>query len=99
MFDALLICLMLWTRLPEPPPARTCAPAGGLSVHSNVKALFADPWPEALISMMLATLLRRTRCTPTMARGCLELAAALAAAAPSRVTRDQMQVLWEAAPG
>jgi len=72
---------------------------GGLSVHSNVKALFADPWPEALISMMLATLLRRIRCTPSMAKGCFELAAALAAAAPSRVTKDQMQVLWESAPG
>eukprot|EP00983_Pelagomonas_calceolata_P125604 1161223-Pelagomonas_calceolata.AAC.9 len=49
--------------------------------------------------MMLATLLRRIRCTPSMAKGCFELAAALAAAAPSRVTKDQMQVLWESAPG
>ena len=102
------LCAGPWSQCLPPSPPHALHPhtvfllnvrTGVLSVHSVVKALFADPWPEALTSLTLSTLLRRMHCTPTMATSCMELAAALAAAVPSRVTKDQLQVLWEAAPG
>uniref|UniRef100_A0A7S0WTL6 SH3 domain-containing protein n=1 Tax=Chlamydomonas leiostraca TaxID=1034604 RepID=A0A7S0WTL6_9CHLO len=72
---------------------------GGLGVQNIVKALFADPWPEPLVSSFLGCLIRRQRCAPALAAWCLELAGALVAAAPSRAARDMVQALWDASPG
>lgn len=73
--------------------------SGGLAVPNVTKALFADPWPEPLVGSFLSALQRRQRCAPALAPWCLSLAAALTAAAPSRVPKDALQALWDAAPG
>ena len=74
-----------------------------------VRVLFADPWPEGLVSSLLSTVNRCARCTPGQSAAAsgaaidadmaLELAAAMAVAAPSRVSREQMQAMLDAAPG
>ena len=84
-------------------------PAGGHTVLTVVRVLFADPWPEGLVSSLLSTVNRCARCSPGQsaaasgaaidADAALELAAAMAAAAPSRVSREQMQAMLDAAPG
>lgn len=73
--------------------------AGGMSVDFIVRALFADPWPEGVVSNVLMTLRRRMRCTPSIAEMVLDLVVGLATTAPSRVLKDQLQILFDGAPG
>jgi len=75
------------------------AAQGGYTMNHVVKALFADPWPEALASSFLTALQHRMRSAPAMADTMLDLALALCAATPSRVVKDQLQQLMDAAPG
>jgi hypothetical protein len=77
----------------------TTCNTGALGVQPVVKALFADPWPEALALKFQATLQRRMRATPALAPWVMQLSAALAAATPGSLPCYSLQALWEAAPG
>ncbi|GAX84107.1 hypothetical protein CEUSTIGMA_g11530.t1 [Chlamydomonas eustigma] len=79
-----------------------CMVHGGHTTLTVVRVLFADPWPEGLISSFLSTVMRCTRCTGggvmTMDMA-VDLAMAAAAAVPSRVSKDQLIAFLDAAPG
>lgn len=77
--------------LPRPRRAR----AGGGTVAPSVATIFADPWPEDLLSSLLFTLSRRLHSAPGAAEYLLACAGAAARAAPARVRHEQIHQMWD----
>ncbi|KAL6751156.1 hypothetical protein V8C86DRAFT_709795 [Haematococcus lacustris] len=72
---------------------------GGGRCRQWWRALAADPWPEALLVDLVATLSRRMASCSALAPWCLQLLAALAAGAPASMPRGRLTALWDEAPG
>ncbi len=60
-----------------------------------VATIFADPWPEDLLSSFLFTLSRRLFNAPGAAEYLLACAGAVARAGPSRVKHEQLHQMWD----
>ncbi|GBF93132.1 hypothetical protein Rsub_05861 [Raphidocelis subcapitata] len=68
---------------------------GGGSVPLSVATIFADPWPEDLLTSFLFALTRRLFSAPGAAEYLLACAAAVARACPSRVKHEQLHQMWD----
>ncbi|MEW5302150.1 MAG: hypothetical protein WDW36_004959 [Sanguina aurantia] len=97
---------LLWFTDPTNGPALVapgallkCAGAGGLTSVDVVRYTFADPWGRSLSGPLLTAIMRRMRCSPSMAPHLLSLGSALAAGSPCGTTSDMLQAMWDAAPG
>jgi hypothetical protein len=60
-----------------------------------VRAIFADPWPEDVLSSYLLCIARRLLSAPAAASYLLGCAAAVATVAPSRVRQEQLHAMWD----
>uniref|UniRef100_A0A383W189 SH3 domain-containing protein n=1 Tax=Tetradesmus obliquus TaxID=3088 RepID=A0A383W189_TETOB len=68
---------------------------GGGTVSQAVRAIFADPWPEDVLSSFLHALSRRLLSAPAAASYLLACASAVASACPSRVRQEQLHAMWD----
>jgi hypothetical protein len=69
--------------------------AGGGTVSLSVATIFADPWPEDLLTGLMFTLTRRLFSAPGAAEYLLACAGAVARACPSRVKHEQLHQMWD----
>jgi hypothetical protein len=64
-------------------------------VSPAVRAIFADPWSEDVLSSFLLCIARRLLSAPAAASYLLGCAAAVSTVAPSRIRQEQLHAMWD----